>query len=79
MSLLERMQGPAVREVATPTELRAVSKVLFLLGRDRDAHPAHAVFEAVASNRQHADDFIAADAADVLDAIGLAATVRANT
>ena len=77
MSLLERMQGPAVREVADPADLRAAIKpVLFLLGRDHDAaEPAHAVFEAVASSRQHADDFAAAEADEVLDAVGLAATV----
>ena len=77
MLLLERMQGPAVKEVATVDELQATSRpVLFLLGRDRDAtEPAHAVFKAVASNRQHADYFAAAEATEVFDAIGLAATV----
>ena len=59
LKLIERMQQPAVATLATEHEFRKASRpVLFLLGRadpTGEPEPAHAVFEAVASTRKHAD------------------------
>ena len=73
LALLDRMRRPAVLPLAAQSDLDAArGSVLFVFGRGGGAGAgAQAHFDAVARSRQHADDFAATEADDVLRSLGL--------